>query len=61
MTQSDLAIQLVQQDVTGQYGLRIDVTGDVEFHGIAPMPDENIRVLAQELAEAVADLDAKAN
>lgn len=58
---SDISIQLIKQDVTGQYGFKIDVTGAIEFHGIAALPDENVRVMAQELAAAVTDLDARGN
>lgn len=61
MSQSDISIQLIRQEVTGRYGFKIDVTGAVEFHGIAPMPDANLRVFAQELAVAVADVDARGN
>lgn len=61
MSQGDISIQLIKQDVTGRYGLKIDVTGAVEFHGIAPLPDENVRRMAQELAAAVTDLDVRGN
>lgn len=58
---SGISIQLIKQEVTGKYGFKIDVTGAVDLHGVSPIPDENLRVLAQELATAVAELDVRGN